>query len=193
MFAPRLRALGLIIVGMVVGGLIVGNSAKSPVAGAQAQEAKSKTPDLATLAAELETIKGKLPDQAHAMQDVGYHFSNLWFAGQKEHWQLANFYWSETRSHLRWAVRIIPKRKDTAGREIDLEAILQALEKSPLKQLEESIKAEDQPAFEKAYRSTVEGCYACHKASDKPFIRPQIPLQPEARVINFNREADWPK
>lgn len=150
-------------------------------------------PSLEAIAAEMEKIKGKLPDQAHAMQDVGYHFSNLWFAGQKKNWDLANFYWSETRSHLRWAVRIIPKRKDAAGREVDLEAILQAFENTPLKQLQESIVAKDLAAFEAKYRLTMENCYACHKASDKPFIRPQIPTQPETPIINFDPAAQWPK
>jgi hypothetical protein len=160
---------------------------------AQAQNVKAKAPDLGAMAAELETIKDKLPDQAHAMHDVDYHFTNLWFAGQHENWALANFYWSETRSHLRWAVRIIPKRKDQAGAEIDLQAILQAFENTPLKQLEDAIKAKDKPGFEKAYRFTLETCYACHKAADKPFLRPQVPAQPATHIINFDPRADWPK
>lgn len=160
---------------------------------AQQPQQTAPTPDLAALAAEIETIKGRLPDQSHAMADVAYHFSNLWFAGQNEHWDLANFYCAETKSHLRWAVRIIPVRKDNAGQTIELEKILQAVENSPLKQLEDSIKARDTEAFEKAYRFTVEGCYSCHKAVDKPFLHPQIPKEPEARVINFDPKPDWPK
>jgi hypothetical protein len=159
---------------------------------APAQSAPS-LPDARALAAEVEAIKGKLPDQSHAMKDVAYHFTNLWFAGQMRNWDLANFYWTETRSHLRWAVRIIPKRKDNSGKEIDLEAILQALENTPLKQLQEAIAAKDKPAFEKAYRFTIENCYACHKAADKPFLRLQVPMQPEARIVNFDPSADWPK
>ena len=160
---------------------------------ANAQNPKAKAPDVAAIAAELEAIKSKLPDQAHAMHDVDYHFTNLWFAGRKEHWDLANFYWSETRSHLRWAVRIIPKRKDKADQEIDLEAILQAFENTPFKQLEDAIKAKDKGGFEKAYRFTLETCYACHKAADKPFLRPRIPAQPETQIINFDPRSDWPK
>jgi hypothetical protein len=154
---------------------------------------KRPTGDLAVIQAEVERLKQIVPDQAHAMQDVGYHFSNLWFAGQHEHWDLANFYWSETRSHLRWAVRIIPKRKDSAGREVDLEAILQSVENSPLKQLQDAIAAKDKAGFEKAYRFTLEGCYTCHKASDKPFLRPQIPTQPDTHTINFDPKATWPQ
>ncbi len=149
--------------------------------------------DLRALAAEIESQKGKLPDQSHAMQDVSYHFTNLWFAGQHGNWDLANFYWTETRSHLRWAVRIIPKRKDNAGQEIDLPAILQAMENTPLKQLQDAIAAKDTAAFEKAYRFTLETCYSCHKAADKPFIRLQVPTQPETHIVNFDPKADWPK
>ena len=37
----------------------------------------------------LQTIASRLPNQSHEMQDVGYHFENLWFAGTKNktgHW-----------------------------------------------------------------------------------------------------------
>jgi hypothetical protein len=126
----------------------------------------AKLPDLASMAADLEVIKGKVPDQSHAMQDVSYHFTNLWFAGEHENWDLANFYWSETISHLHWAVRIIPIRKDSAGREVKLADILQAVENSPLKQLGAAIKVKDKVAFEKAYRFTLEGCYSCPALSE---------------------------
>jgi hypothetical protein len=146
-----------------------------------------------TAATELENITGKLPDQSHAMQDVSYHFSNLWFAGLHQNWELANFYWSETRSHLHWAVRIIPVRKDNAGKEIKLGDILEAMENGPLKQLGEAIAAKDPAAFEKAYRLSLENCYACHKAADKPYLHPQIPTQPETPIINFDPHASWPQ
>ena len=89
-----------------------------PAAHAQAPAPK---PDLnpAALHAEIERLKAIVPDQAHAMQDVEYHFTNLWFAGKAKNWPLAEFYWKETLSHLHWAVRMIPVRKDNAGREIN--------------------------------------------------------------------------
>jgi hypothetical protein len=154
-----------------------------------AQQAAS-SPDVTALAAEMNAIKGKLPDQAHAMQDVGYHFSNLWFAGRAQNWPLAGFYNQEVLSHLKWAVRIIPKRKDLAGAEIDLEAILQAFENSPWTQMKEAIASEDAAGFDKSYRFMLETCYACHKASDKPFIRLQIPTEPESPIIHFDPAAE---
>src|SRR3972149_4404435 len=58
--------------------------------------------ELAVLQAQLDRVKGMVPDQAHAMSDVGYQFGNLWFAGEKRNWPLAKFCLDETRSHLRW-------------------------------------------------------------------------------------------
>ncbi len=159
---------------------------------AQAQ-ATQPTADLRALVADIETLKGKATDQSHVMQDVSYHFSNLWFAGEQENWDLANFYWSETQSHLRWAVRVIPKRKDNAGQEVDLVPILEGFENGPLKQLQAAIAAHDKAAFEKTYRTSMESCYGCHKSADKPFLRPQIPARPETPLMNFDPRADWPR
>src|SRR6266704_7027887 len=71
------------------------------------------------------TISGLLPDQSHAMVDVGYHFANLWFAGDKENWPLAKYYLQGTRSHLSWAVRLHPVRTISTGAEVDLKGLLQ--------------------------------------------------------------------
>jgi hypothetical protein len=180
---------------LLCGGVFLGvalHAVISPDNLARAQGTQA-APDLQTLAADVETLKGKATDQSHVMQDVSYHFSNLWFAGQHGNWDLANFYWSETRSHLRWAVRVIPKRKDNAGQEVDLVAILQAFENGPLKQLEEAIAAKDKVVFEKKYRESMENCYSCHKAADKPFLRLQIPMRPESPIVNFDPNAKWPQ
>jgi hypothetical protein len=157
------------------------------------KERAEASPDVAKLKADVARLKDVATDQAHVMVSVAYHFNNLWFAGKAGNWPLAEFYWGETRSHLRWAVRVIPVRKDNAKRDINLKDILQAVENSPLKQLQEAIQAKDADKFAAAYKFTLEGCYSCHKASDKPYLRPQIPERPAEPTINFDPKADWPK
>src|SRR5262249_54019662 len=120
---------------------------------------------------------------------VSYHFGNLWFAAQKKNWVLAEFYLSETKSHLRWAVRIKPVRQNDAKRDIKLADILEALENTPLKDMQSAIKSKDSGAFEKNYRVMLEGCYACHKASGKGFLKPSIPLHPPETVLQFEPDA----
>lgn len=152
--------------------------------------------DVERLRAEVERLKGLVPDQAHAMEDVGYHFANLWFAAAQKNWPLADFYLAETRSHLRWAVRIIPARKTRAGASVELQGILDAVDKTPgvmLSGIKTAIEQKDIVTFTNAYHQTIEGCYACHKASEKPFIRPQVPKALAEHIINLDPEAKWPQ
>jgi hypothetical protein len=144
------------------------------------------------LRAEIERLKTLVPDQAHAMEDVGRHFSNLWFAGQAGNWSLAQFYLNETRSHLRWAVRIIPVRKTKAG-DIELQGILDAFESSKLDRLQKAIESRDKPAFSESYRQAMSGCYSCHIVSEKPFLCPRMPADPPERIINMDPNARWPE
>ena len=148
--------------------------------------AADTTNEVTALKAEVERLKGLVPDQAHAMKDVGYHFANLWFAGLKKNWPLADFYAGETKSHLRWAVRIIPIRKDAQGNPVRLEEILDPIERTALKQVQDAIKAKDSVHFDRAFRQMLDSCYACHVASSKPYLRLQIPKEPEAPIINFD-------
>jgi hypothetical protein len=145
------------------------------------------------LADRIKALEDLLPSQSHMMADVGEHFTNLWFAGQALNWPLADFYLSETRSHLRWAIRRIPIRKDNQGRDVNLNKILEAFENSQLKELKNSLDRKDRLGFETVYKESLTACYACHKAADKPYLRPQIPTESASRIINFDPSAAWPQ
>jgi hypothetical protein len=155
-----------------------------PVLAQTPAAANDRDADIAALKAEIEILKGKVPDQSHAMKDVAYHFTNLWFAGQKQNWPLAKFYCDETRSHLKWAVRIIPVRKIN-GADFDLRTMLDGLDQSLYAALGKTIDAKSSDDFVKAYKEALTGCYACHVASGKPFLRLKVPEQPEARIVDF--------
>ena len=141
--------------------------------------------EIAALKAENERLKGLVPSQSHAMMDVAYHFTNLWFAGAQQNWPLAQFYFNETRSHIRWAIRIIPVRRTSAG-EVKLEDLFKAFDGSPLAAVQEQITAKNREQFKAAYRQALGGCNGCHAASEKPFLHVVIPTQPEARIIDFH-------
>jgi len=162
---------------------------------AQAQAEQKTAPKLSDVGeaqSDVRTVNDRLPDQSHAMTDVGYHFANLWFAADKHNWPLANYYLGETRSHLKWAVRIHPVRKTKAG-EVDLKGILDAVDNSFLTEIDNAITNKDSVKFKTAYRRTLEGCYACHTACEKPFLRPQIPSEASVSILNFDPNATWPQ
>ncbi len=158
----------------------------------QTSPAASSQPPPENLAARVKALEDLLPSQSHLMADVGDHFTNLWFAGRAANWPLADFYLGETKSHLRWAVRRIPIRKDNQGRDVNLGNILQAFENSQLSQLKGSIDSIDKAAFERVYKESLTVCYSCHTAASKPYLRPQIPSQPASRIMNFDPNATGP-
>jgi hypothetical protein len=186
-----------LLLAVVVGGAtldVLWTQTATPLhASAAAPASAPTTQEIAALRAEVERLKGIVPDQSHAMSDVAYHYSSLWFAGQTKNWPLAQFYLDETRSHLKWAVRIIPIRKDPAGREVDLNSIRESVDGTLLAGINKAIGSKDVTAFTNAYRLALEGCYSCHKASGKPFLSPQIPTAPSVHMINLDPEANWPK
>ncbi|MCI0534781.1 MAG: hypothetical protein L0Z50_06110 [Verrucomicrobiales bacterium] len=153
--------------------------------GASASKPTTPTNEIAALRAEIEVLKGKPTDQAHVMTSVAYHYANLWFAGQKENWPLAEFYWTEVRSHMSWAVRVIPVRKDPQGNDVRLPEILDPIEKSAFEDLHKTISDKNVETFRDSYKQMLDSCYACHLASGKPFLRLQIPERPPEPLIRF--------
>ena len=150
-----------------------------------AQSSDPTQAGISTLKEKIDALKRQMPDQAHAMSDVDYHFSNLWFAVQNANWPLAEFYLGETRSHLKWAVRLRPVRRLSSGQELDLRSVLQGIESSTLAEIKASIEKRDIKGFESAYRSTMAQCYGCHMAAEKPYLRPHIPEFPATRMIDL--------
>jgi len=176
------------VLGAVLGSIALVASGRAPDPVGRAQDPAPKGDEVAALKAEVARLKGLVPDQSHAMADVGYHFTNLWFAAQNSNWPLAQFCLDEVRSHLKWAVRIIPKRKDAENREIDLGGILGGLETSTLKDLDLAIKAQGQERFIATYKAQMEGCMACHRATNKPYLRLHVPERPDAGILEFRPE-----
>ena len=149
--------------------------------------------DIAMLLAEIARLKELVPSQSHTMADVGYHWANLWFAAERRNWPLAAFYFDETRQHVRWTIMIRPVRKNSDGQPVDLKSIFEGVDTSVFGVVSEAIAQKDHPRFVAAYKQTLEACYACHKASGKPYLRPMIPQTPPQPIINFDGNATWPQ
>jgi hypothetical protein len=84
-------------------------------------------------------------------------------------------------------------RTTPSGGQVNLKGILQAIDNTFLTAMDSAITNQDTPKFQTAYRQTMDGCYACHQACQKTFLRPQIPSTPSATIINFDPNATSPK
>jgi hypothetical protein len=150
------------------------------------------TTDLAQQVAALksanEQLRTLIPSQSHAMMDVAYHFTNLWFAGQHQNWPLAQFYFNEARNHIQWAIRLVPVRK-TSGGELHLQEMFDGFDNSLLADLKKQIAEKNRAQFAVAYRAALNGCNACHMAAEKPYLHIVVPDKPEAHIVDFAANA----
>jgi hypothetical protein len=164
----------------------------APRQGAQ-NEGQPRQAAPADPAADLARLKDLVPPVSHPMVDVAYNASNLWFAGQKKNWPLANYFWGETRNRLRWEVRLNPAPKTATGEIVDMKGTTDGIENGSLAELKKSIDNKDVTAFEAAYKHMLEDCYSCHKNINRPYLRPMIPTAPPQTIINFDPAATWPQ
>jgi len=141
--------------------------------------------ELAALRTQNEQLRSLIPSQSHAMMDVAYHFTNLWFAGQHSNWPLAQFYFNEARNHIAWAIRIVPVRK-TSGGELHLQEMFDAFDKTLLTDLKKQIADHNRSGFKTAYEHALTGCNACHTAAEKPYLHVVVPDRPEVHIIDFD-------
>jgi len=153
-----------------------------------AMSADATDPDLAQQIAALKTaneqLRSLIPSQSHAMMDVAYHFTNLWFAGQHQNWPLAQFYFNEARNHILWAIRLVPVRK-TSGGELHLQEMFDGFDTSLLADLKKQIAEKNRAQFNTAYRAALGGCNACHVAAEKPYLHIVVPDKPEVHIVDF--------
>ncbi len=119
------------------------------------------------------------------MMDVGYHFTNLWFAGEHRNWPLAQFYFNEARNHIAWAVRLVPVRKIHGG-ELHLEEMFDAFDKTLLADVKKQIADKNLKRFESSYRAALNGCNACHTAAEKPYLHIVVPDKPEVHIVDLS-------
>ncbi len=186
-----LGALGVLFLVITLPRLVAPVHAVAEAPPAREPELKAQVDELRT---EIKKLQGVEPDQAAVMSHLAYHWSNLWFALDQENWPLASFYLSETRSNLKWAIRVKPLRKDPMGKEtVNVKEIGEAMDNGPFADLNKALTARDKQKCIKLYNDALTGCYACHKASYKPYLRPRVPTAPEVRVINFDPRADKPE
>jgi len=200
---PASNALARVILPAVIGALIGGGGVAylhrndvTSAAGAGAATAvdpAAARDNLDALRADVARLKTNAPSQSHTMSDVGYHWTNLWFAAEKKNWPLAQFYFEETRSHILWTIQLRPVRKAPDGSDVNLVPIFESIDSSAFKAVADAIQAQNSSAFTAAYRETLQACYGCHKTSGKPYLRPMIPTEPGQSIINFDGAATWPQ
>ena len=178
---PQQRTPRLVVIALLGSGAVLGGAAIE-----YWRSSRLPTPAAAqTGGAELEQLKALVTSQSHAMTDGSFQWTNLWFAAEQKNWPLAEFYFNEARSHIQWTIKIRPVRKDPEGKDVDLNAIFNSVDPTVFAAVRMAILQKDSAKFAGAYKQALDGCYGCHKASGKPYLRPIVPKAPAQTIIDF--------
>src|SRR6476620_9800284 len=153
-----LRFLRLFTCVVALGGALACRQAQpASAAAAPANDAAAK--ELAAMKADIQTLKDKTTSASVAMADVSFHWSNLWFAAQNKNWPLANYFYSESRNHVRWLIRINPMPKGPDGMPVDVKGIFDAIDTSTFAAVKTAIDKKDSTQFPVVYKAALESCY----------------------------------
>jgi hypothetical protein len=181
-----LRSVALLAVGGVLGGLFV-SAWEHPTAIAQG------TNNPPNIQADVARLKDITPPNSHPMVDVAMFSANIWFAGQKKNWPLANYYLGEMRNRMRWEVKLNPGPKGADGNPVDMQSIYDGIDKGSLTALTQVIAMKDSQQFPAAYKHLLEDCYSCHKTAGRPYLRPMVPVTGAQPIVNLDPAATWPQ
>lgn len=187
--ANWIRSLQIFATGTLLGGLFVSSW------GRQSAIAQQNSPQgiPATVQADVAHLKDLTPPHSHPMVEVGMFAANLWFAGEKRNWPLADYYLNETRNRIRWEVHLNPGPKGADGNPVDMQSIFDGIDNGTLPLVHKAIEMKDSKQFALAYKSLLEDCYSCHKAAARPYLRPMVPVSGAQPIINLDPAANWPQ
>jgi hypothetical protein len=186
--ANWLRSMLLVFVGAVLGSLFA-SAWQHPTAVAQ----QNQPVTAATLPADVTHLKEIVPPASHPMVDVAMLAANVWFAGDKKNWPLANYYLGEMRNRMGWEVRLNPGPKGADGNPVDMKSIFDGIDQGSLTKVKAAIAAKDSAQFEVEYKHMLEDCYSCHKTAGRPYLRPMVPVSGAQPIVNLDPAATWPQ
>lgn len=130
-----------------------------------------QTDEIKTLQNRIDSLETKLSDTykpglGDLMGNIQIHHGKLWFAGQNQNWQLADFEIHELEEAIEDIEAFHKGRKE-------IETI--DMIKPALEAVENAIDQKDPIAFTTGYNILTNTCNACHQAADHGFIVIQTP------------------
>ena len=194
------KTIRLMSILMVLGGMAAGVALDRvwlagllPTVSAQQQGRRNPLPTMESLPMEVAQLKALVPSNSHIMMDVQFHWTNLWFAGRRRNWPLAQYFFNEARNHIQWLIRKSPTTRGPDGKDVDLQGIFDGIDTSSLAAVKEAIEKKDLVKFTVTYKKMLESCYSCHKSAGREYLRPAIPQTQVMPILNFDPSATWPE
>jgi len=122
------------------------------------------------------------------MNSFARRFAGVWFAVHAGNTGLAEYELHEMHEVIEGIEEL---NKVENG--VNISGVLQAMENTNLKAMNEAVAANDLVAFEKAYRDTVKACNSCHTSAAHEFIQIKVPEHPPIVNRNYGPLTEQPQ
>ncbi len=112
-----------------------------------------------------DTIARQLGGFSVAMQEVGYRYIELYWAGQDGNWDYAAYQAAKIGSAIEDGIERRPGRAESSARFLN----------NALPDMKNAIDAHDRDTFMQGFTAFTQSCNSCHEAEDVPFITIERP------------------
>jgi hypothetical protein len=136
-------------------------------------DSSSLRESLKLLQVELASAKQLAPGLGEYMSTIQLHAAKLWFSAKASNWELAAYELHELEETMETVTKLNVEKNG-----VKISNVMDAVLKTQINQLEESIKSKNYSAFQKSYDETLSACNGCHTESGHKFIQIVRPSAP---------------
>lgn len=115
---------------------------------------------------QLDKIENQFRGFDMAMVETGYRYNELYWAGQDENWEYADYQLKKIKLAIENGLERRPKRAESATNFL----------KNELPEMEKVIEKRNKELFNKRLKLLTHSCNSCHAMEDVPFFNITIPI-----------------
>lgn len=114
---------------------------------------------------QIKTIEKQFRGFDNAMVETGYRYQELYWAGQDENWEYADYQLDKIKIAIEYGLERRPNRAKSSTHFLN----------NVLPEMKKSLQSRDTIVFNKGFKMLTVNCNSCHAMEKVPFFNVQIP------------------
>lgn len=123
-------------------------------------------------AEQIKTIEKHFRGLDNTMVETGYRYQELYWAGQDENWEYAEYQLLKIKLAMETGLQRRPKRAQSAQEFLDY----------VLPEMQKSVEQKDTVVFNKSFQMLTTKCNSCHELEKVPFFTVEFPLYRQSPI-----------
>lgn len=121
---------------------------------------------------QIKTIEKQFRGFDNAMVETGYRYQELYWAGQDQNWEYADYQLEKIKIAIENGLERRPKRAKSAEHFLSY----------TLPEMKKSIESKDKMIFNKNFQTMTINCNSCHAIEKVPFFNVQVPTERQSPI-----------